>query len=285
MISSSCWEADMTTFGDVIEVERLTPRMIRVVLGGEGLDGYAPTAWTDQYVNALFVPAGAPYSVPFDLDEVRGLAPEHRPVGRRYTIRRWDEATRRLTIDFVVHGDVGVAGRWASNAGPGDRLQIVGPTGTYAPDPAADGHLMVGDESALPAIAASLERVPAGRPVRAVVVVDDVRHQLDLACAGVLDVTWVHREASRGDADQLVRAVEAVELPPGRIQVFVHGEAAEVRAVRRHLLGERGIPKVGASISPYWRRNHSDEQWREVKAAWLAESERDVPVPDAVDGG
>ena len=157
----------MATYGEVIDVERLTPHMVRVVLGGEGLAEFTPTDFTDQYVNALFVPPEAPYSVPFDVDAVRDGAPEHRPRGRRYSVRAWDAAERRLTLDFVVHGDVGYAGRWASQASPGDRLQILGPSGGYAPDPDADWHLMVGDESALPAIAASLERVPAGRTVLA----------------------------------------------------------------------------------------------------------------------
>jgi NADPH-dependent ferric siderophore reductase len=80
---------------------------------------------TDQYVNALFIPDGAPYSVPFDLDTARAGAPEHRPVGRRYTIRRWDPVDRRVTIDFVVHGDTGFAGRWANHAEVGDRLQEI----------------------------------------------------------------------------------------------------------------------------------------------------------------
>lgn len=273
------WQAGaVALFGEVIEVQRLAPRMFRVVLGGPGLDGYVPTDWTDQYVNALFVPPGAPYQVPFDVDEARRLVPEHRPVGRRYTIRWWDEATRRLAIDFVVHGDVGVAGRWAARARPGDLLQIIGPTGGYAPDPAADGHLLVGDESALPAIAAALERMPEGRPVRAVLVVDDTDHEIALDCPADLEVTWVHRRAADG-GDPVLRAVEAVELPPGRVQAFVHGEAAEVRAVRRHLLSDRGIPREGSSISPYWRRGQTDEQWREVKAAWLAASEADLPAP------
>ena len=104
-------------------------------------------------------------------------------------------------------------------------------------------------------------------------------HRIELACPGALAVTWVHRdEAAPGERDRLLRAVEAIDLPTGRLQVFVHGEAGEVRAVRRHLLGERGIPKAGTSISPYWRRNHSDEQWREIKAAWLAEADHDVPA-------
>jgi NADPH-dependent ferric siderophore reductase len=266
----------MTTYGDVLEVQRLTPRMVRVVLGGEGLDDYTPTEWTDQYVNALFVPDGAPYGVPFDVDQVRQLAAEHRPVGRRYTIRWWDETTRRLAIDFVVHGDVGAAGRWANNARPGDRLQIVGPTGGYAPDPTAEVHLLVGDESALPAIAASLERIPPGRHAQAVVLVDNEDHQIDLACPGHLDISWVHRDAAAGDPDQLLRIVEGIQVAPGRIQVFVHGEAGEVRSLRRHLLVERGIPKAQTSISPYWRRDKTDEEWRAIKAEWLAASELDL---------
>ena len=102
------------------------------------------------------------------------------------------------------------------------------------------------------------------------------QHHVDLGCPGDLDVTWVHRGGTDPEVDPLLPVVEALELPPGRVQVFVHGEAAEVRAVRRHLLGDRGIPKPGTSISPYWRRHLTDERWREVKAEWLAAQELDV---------
>jgi NADPH-dependent ferric siderophore reductase len=258
--------------GEVEEVVRLTPNMVRVVLGGEGLDGFEPTSFTDQYVNALFIPDGAPYSVPFDLDAARAGAPEHRPVGRRYTIRRWDPVDRRVTIDFVVHGDAGFPGRWANHAQVGDRLQMVGPAGAYSPSATADWHLMVGDESALPAICASLERVRPGVPTLVVAVVDGPDHELALDCPGDLKVQWVHRFSDGGgNGDGLLAAVQATELPSGTADVFVHGEAGEVRAVRRHLVVDRGIPKEGASISPYWRRNFTDEAWREVKAAWVAE--------------
>jgi NADPH-dependent ferric siderophore reductase len=266
----------MALFGEVLEIGQLAPRMRRVVLGGEGLAGYSPTPWTDEYVNALFLPPGAPYGVPFDLDEARRSRPEHRPRGRRYTVRSWDGSARRLTLDIVTHGDVGLAGRWAETAGPGDLLQLVGPSGGYAPDPGADWHLMVGDESALPAIARSLQNVTPGTRVLAVIVVDDGDTELALACPGELELTWVHRRAEPDTDDQLVRTVEKLAFPDGRPQVFVHGEAGEVRSVRRHLLGERGIAKEGASISPYWRRTLTDEEWRAVKRDWLAESERDV---------
>src|SRR5690606_36343953 len=105
---------------------------------------------------------------------------EQRPLGRRCTIRAWDPDARRLTIDFVVHGDIGRAGRWAANAKPGDRLQFVGPNGAYSPSPSADWHLMAGDESALPAIAASLERVRPGVPVLVFAVVDAPGHEIAL---------------------------------------------------------------------------------------------------------
>ena len=149
-------------YGTVIETQRLSPTMVRVILGGEGLEGYTPAPHTDQYVNALFIPDGAPYAVPFDLDAARAEAAEHRPRGRRYTIRWWDPDARRLAIDFVVHGDVGYAGRWAVHATAGDRLQMLGPSGGYSPDVDADWYLLAGDESAIPAIARSLEALPAG---------------------------------------------------------------------------------------------------------------------------
>lgn len=263
-------------YGGVEEVVGLTPSMVRVVLGGEGLEGFVPTSFTDQYVNALFVPEGAPYSVPFDLEAARACAAEHRPVGRRYTIRRWDPVGRRVAIDFVVHGDIGFAGRWANHAKPGDRLQMVGPSGGYAPSTTADWHLMVGDESALPAICASLERVRPGVPTLVVAVVDGPDHELALDCPGDVKLRWVHRRSDPGNHDLLLAAVEATELPAGAVDVFVHGEAGEVRAIRRHLLVERGIPKEGTSISPYWRRNFTDEAWREAKAAWVAEMRDDT---------
>lgn len=132
---------------------------------------------------------------------------------------------------------------WRLRVAAGDLLQFVGPSGAYAPDPGADWYLMVGDESALPAIAASLEHVPGHRPVIAVLLVDGPRHELELDCEGDLEITWMHRHADPLADDLLLRAVGAAEFPPGRVHGFVHGEAGETRAVRRHLLGDRGVAR------------------------------------------
>lgn len=268
----------MAVYGEVVEVQRLTPRMVRIVLGGDGLAGFASTGWADEYVNAQFIPEGAPYAVPFDLEAARALPVEQRPKGRRLTVRRWEPDERRLTLDVVVHGDDGHAGRWAHRAQPGDLLQFLGPSGSYTPDPDADAHLMAGDESALPAIAAALEHVPAGRPVQVVALVDDDDHHIHLESPGRLEVTWLHRcDVEPGSVDQILEALGDLELPDGRVHLFVHGEAGEVRAARRHLLGERGLPKEGSSISPYWRRDLTDEEWRQIKKEWLSAWDQDLP--------
>lgn len=263
------------TYGTVVEVVRLAPRLVRVVLGDPGLENYVPSPDTDQYVNALFLPDGAPYAPPFDMEEVRALPPEQRPLGRRYTIRSWDPDRRLVAIDFVVHGDIGRAGRWADNAKPGDTLQFVGPHGGYAPSTTADWHLMAGDESALPAIAASLEKVRPGVPVLAFLVVDAPGHEIALASPGDLTVAWTYRDETPS-VDAVVAPIAAATFPDGVPDVFVHGEAAEIRAIRRHLITERGIPREGTSISPYWRRGMDDESWREVKRDWVAEVDREA---------
>jgi NADPH-dependent ferric siderophore reductase len=251
----------------VEDVRRLTPHLIRVVVGGEDLEGFGAGEFTDHYVKLQIPPQGAPYSAPFDAEDVKARLPrEQWPRVRSFTVRHWDAERNLLTLDFVDHGDVGVAGPWASAARPGDGLQLMGPGGAYAPDPAADWHLMVGDEAVLPAIAASLERVAEGVPVHVVVEVSGPDEEIDLETPGDLRVTWLHRRAGADDA--LVEAVRALAFPEGSVHAFVHGEAAAVRAVRRHLVVDRGVPREALSVSGYWKRGRTDEGWREDKPEW-----------------
>lgn len=262
-------------FGRVERVVPLSPHMVRVVLGGAGLDGFTPGPWTDSYLTVYFPPPGAPYAVPFDADAVRTLPAQQRPASRRYTVREWDPERRELTVDFVVHGGAGVAGPWAAAARPGDLLQLKGPSGSYSPDPDADWHLMIGDASALPAIAASLARIPAGRPVHVLAEVGGPADELPLASPGDLHLTWLYRDANPGADDLAVHALDKLDRPPGRVQAFVHGEAVVNRELRRHLLVDWGLPREALSVSPYWRRRFTDEGWRAVKSSWLREVEHD----------
>jgi len=259
----------------VEEVQRLTPRLIRVVVGGEGLRGFAAGEFTDHYVKLIVPPPGASYRAPFDQDEVKATLPrEEWPRTRTYTVQDWDPEKLRLTIDFVHHGDTGVAGPWAAAAEPGDTLQLIGPGGAYAPDPGADWHLMVGDESVVPAISASLARVPDDVPVHVLLEVGGPDDELELTSPGDLRVTWLHRRADAPDA--LLDAVRGLHFPPGDVHAFVHGEASAVRAVRKHLLLERGVPRDALSVSGYWKRDRTEDGWREDKADWNRQAEADV---------
>jgi NADPH-dependent ferric siderophore reductase len=259
--------------------EWLTPALVRVVLGGGDLERFEMPDATDTYVNVAIPPQEAPYETVFSPAEVRDQHPkEHQPRRRRYTVRSWDPARRLLTLDFVVHGDDGVAGPWAAAAVPGDVLVFEGPGSGYRPDPGADWHLLVGDESALPAIAASLEVLPADARAVVRLVCDGPGHELALTTPGELDLAWLHRSGGPGDAELLADSVAALEFPEGRVHVFVHGEADEVRAIRKHLLLERGLTRQQMSCSPYWRRTMTDESWREVKRQFVAEMDADVEV-------
>lgn len=229
----------------VLRTEHLNRSLVRVVVAGPELAGFHPTH-ADSYVKLLFPP-------PPD-------APGSRPRLRTYTVRSFDPISLELTLDFVVHGD-GLAGPWATSAFPGDQIQLLGPGGSYTPDPKADFHVLAGDEIALPAIAVALERLPTGARGHAFIDVRSHQDELDLG----RPITWLHR----GD-DHVGRLVETItgwQPPQGDGQWFVHGEATMVRQIRQHLLDVLGVPRTRTSISGYWRRGVTDEQWRATKSA------------------
>jgi len=263
--------------GRVASTQVLTPSLVRVVLEGGDLAELVMPDATDAYINAAFRPADAPYGEVFDPQTVKESHPDaEQPARRRYTVRSWDAEARRLTVDFVVHGDSGVAGPWAATARPGDVLVFTGPSGGYRPDPAAAWHLMMGDESAIPAIAASLESLPSGARVAVRVVCDGPEHELELATAADMDLVWLHRHQDERDESLLIASVEAVDFGDTTPFGFVHGEADEIRAVRRHLLQERGLSRRDLSCSPYWRRTMSDEAWRRIKRDYVAAMEAEA---------
>ncbi|MGC4808436.1 siderophore-interacting protein [Micromonospora sp. DT233] len=256
------------TTARVLRTERPTPHVVRLVLGGEELTGLPVGEHTDHYVKLVFAPPGVTYPEPVDLAAIRrDLPPQQWPRLRAYTLRAWDPAAGELTIDIVHHGDVGVGGPWAARLRPGDPVMFVGPGGAYAPSPDADWHLLVGDESALPAIAAALARLPLGAPAKVFVEISDAAEEQPLPSAGAVELTWLHR-GDRPVGEALVTAVRALDFPAGDVHAFVHGEATFVRELRRLLRVERGVPRERLSISGYWRRGMDDEGWRSSKADW-----------------
>ena len=261
--------APRTTKLVVRRTEWTTPHLIRVVVAPADpadLDRFADSPHTDGYIKVVFLQPDVAYPEPFDMAAARTELPRHQwPTLRTYTLREVDRDAGEIVIDFVYHGDVGLAGPWAASAEPGTELLVLGPGGAYAPDPDAGWHLLVGDESALPAIAAALAEIPAGAPVHAFVEVADAAEEQKLSTPGELRLRWVHRESSGDGA--LVEAVRALDFPEGRVHAFVHGEAGAVKELRRHLVDERGLSTEQLSISGYWRRGLDDEAFRAAKQA------------------
>lgn len=258
---------------EVLRVQWLTPHLIRVIIGGEGLRGLDAGAFTDSYVKLLFPVPGVEYPEPFDIDAIRRDLPRDQwPRMRSYTVRSWDPHALEMSIDFVYHGDKGLAGPWAASAQPGDEIRFLGPGGAYAPSPDADWHLFAGDEAAIPAIAASLETLPPGAQAHVFLEVAGPEEEIDLTTSGDAKLAWLHRGS--GDVGELlVAAVRELDFPPGTVHAFVHGEANCVKRLRRHLRVERGIPLERLSISGYWRQGVDDEGWRASKADWNREVE------------
>ncbi len=278
----------MHTF-EVVRTEQLTRHMVRVVLGGSGrgsgqgtgFDTFTPIDSTDAYVKLVFVDDAVDVGSldqPLTQDSFKAL--DH--TVRTYTVRRADTQRREITIDFVVHGEHGVAGPWAASATVGQRIFVMGPSGAYAPDPAADWHLLAGDEAALPAISAALEALPDDAIGKAFIEVAGPEDQIELTAPAGVDVAWIYRggradligDESAGDHAPLITAVKEAAWLPGQVQVFIHGEAqAVMHNLRPYIRKERGVDaKWAGSISGYWRRGRTEETFRQWKRE-LAEAE------------
>ncbi len=257
----------MTTTLTVTHATWTTPAVRRIHFRTDDLSAFADSVATDRYVKLVFLKPGVTYPEPLDVRALRGvLPPEDMPTVRTYTALFPDAAAGTLAIDFVVHGDEGVAGPWAASAEPGDTLLANGPGGGYRPDPEADWHLLVGDESALPAIIAAIDDLAADARGRVILLVDAPGDEAVLATPAGVEVQWLYRNGESSDG-LLLAAVRDLEWPEGRVHAFVHGEAQEVmHGIRPLLFTERGLPRADVSISGYWRRGRTEESYREWKS-------------------
>ena len=264
---------------EVTAVERLTAHLVRVHLGGPAFASFIAAAdpdrlgMTDKYVKLVFARPELGLIPPYDFDELRSrLALEDLPVRRTYTVRSIDADNETIAIDFVVHGDEGIAGPWADSARPGDVLALSGPGGRYAP--AQDGgfeYLLIGDESAVPAIAAALEAMPQTAQGRALIEVESPADELPLSSPPGIEVEWVHRDSALPDGRRaepgtaLSDAVRALTPPGGPVSVFAHGERSAMKNIREVLQGRWGLERRALSLSAYWALGRAEDRFQAEK--------------------
>jgi NADPH-dependent ferric siderophore reductase len=262
----------------VISSEQLTPHMIRLVLGGTGFGTFKPSEFADSYVKIVIVRDDVEVDAlpqPLTLDSFNELPEEQRPFVRTYTVRRVDADRREITVDFVVHGEHGVAGPWASSAQPGQPAYLMGPSGAYSPNLDADWHLLAADEAGLPALGAALEALPPNAVGWAFIEVSGPDDEIPLSAPEGVEVRWVYRggradlvpEDQAGDNAPLIASVTEAAWLPGQAHVFIHGEAqAVMHNLRPYIRNVRGVEAKWASISGYWRRGRTEETFRQWKA-------------------
>ncbi len=250
---------------EVVAVRDLSPGMRRVTLGGPELaendaHGFTvPALRTDGFDDhvKVFVPVPGqdvpllPVQEPERLDyTATGL----RPLAKDYTPRRLDLDALELDLDFVRHGD-GHASGWVERVRAGDPAWIAGPAVTAGRPHGVDWFLLVGDETALPAIGRFLEELPEGTPAQVVVEVADVAHEQPLRHRPEVEVRWLHRDgAAPGTTDLLVDAVRDAPWWDGEAYVWASGESQAMRAIRSFLRAERPVPRDCLDVTGYWRR-------------------------------
>ena len=240
--------------------------MVRVVLGGDDLEGFGVEMPTQHIKMAFPLPGELEPRIPQPGPDGSPPPPDQpRPLVRTYTPRYYDPETRELTVDFVIHGE-GPASEWAERARPGDRVAVAGPGGRFQLGLDTAHYVVAGDESALPAIGTLLDALPASAEADVLVEVIDEGDHLDLAPSGLLasaQVTWLHR-GQRDPAGRLLeQALRAADLDR-EDRVWVACEAVVVRDIRRHLLEERAFDRGAILTRGYWRQgeaNHPDHDY------------------------
>ncbi|NTF45088.1 siderophore-interacting protein [Rhizobium rhizogenes] len=222
----------------VSNIENVTPGMLRIELAGEDLADFVSLA-PDDHIKIFVAGAG---------EEMER---------RDYTPRRYDNDARTLIIDFAIH-EAGPVTQWALDARLGDKLEIGGPRGSAVVSSDIKNWLLIGDETALPAIGRRIEETGGDAHVTAIVAVaDGAEHQVFQTDAQ-LKTHWAHRPLSQAtDASALLAVLRSIELAPGTF-VWIAAEASVTRALRAYLVEERGYPLSWIKASGYWVKGKAD---------------------------
>ena len=250
----------------LVRRDTVSPHLLRLTLAGDGLAGFESTGIPDEWVG-LIVPG--------------------QFQSRYYTVRSWDG--RELVLDVVVH-EVGLVTEWATRDCVGDQVTVTEPRGSFAMPEGAGWLLLVGDLTAMPAMARIAETMLA----RATPVETRIWAEVSDDLAGYLpdgpDVTWLEPPGPGQSA--LAGVVESIDWPSGDGYFWMAGESAQMRAIRKHLMRERGLPSAAYDVMGYWRGVTRRQPravdpgpiWRAGKAAGKSDEQIWADYDEARDG-
>ena len=226
----------------VAQIERLTPNMLRLHFDSDDLGDFTSASFDDHI--KLMVGAG-------------DGKPDGRPEMRDFTPRRFDTAAGTIAIDYAVH-QAGPAVEWALAAKVGDTLEVGGPRGSAVIPDDFDWYVMIGDESALPAIGRRLEELREGVPVTTFVLVADAADAQAIETKADWTPHWIVRAAGADDSAALRQALAGHTLPPGEGFVWIAAEAGVAREARSLIVDELGHPREWTKAAGYWQRGVAD---------------------------
>lgn len=243
----------------VLRTEEVTPHMRRIVLGGEQLQGFH-SASPDDHIKLFFPNADGvivtPTMTPQGPQLPEGVAPS--PM-RDYTPRRHDAGAGELALDFVLHGH-GVASGWAANARPGDTLTIAGPRGSFVVADDYDQYVLIGDETALPAIGRWLEEMPEGTQAQVFVEIADVRERQALESAADVRIHWLERNGVDAAGSTLLEdALRDFEPDDGDTFYWIAAESRRARMMRKFVEGHLQVDAHSIRATGYWKAGADEE--------------------------
>ena len=241
----------------VHRVERLSPRMVRVTVGGRDLEGLIVAQPAASVRLLLPSPAGHELVIPTWNGNEFLLPDGRRPTLRTFTPRRLDPGAAELDVDIVIHSG-GLASQWAEAAEGGEPAAVSGPGRGYTVDPDAPAFVLAGDETAIPAVSQLLEAIPAETPVQVYIEVAHPDARLALPDHPGAIVAWCDLPPAASPGQALVVAVGGANIGADT-RVWAAGEAAAVQRIRRHLFEDRGPPRLHAWVRGYWKHGRSGD--------------------------
>ena len=241
-----------TLITEVARTRVLSPNLREITLAG-GLDAFRPIG-AEQFVYVMVSRPGAGEMIRegATMAELRAAPEADRPYAAYYTVRRFRQEEGELDLWFVVHGHAGGVGGWAARAERGEPVALWGPRCSFHVPDDAEALLLVGDETALPAIAAILEE--SSLPARVLIETIDRAHVVELPRPEKAEVEWVFRGSTPPqESTALLEAIRKQQTSWSEGQVaFGAGESSRMLEVRRYLRG-LGAPPKRVHLTAYWR--------------------------------
>lgn len=249
----------------------VSPHLLRVTFVGDDLNGFPADRNGGHLQIFLPNPGSGILQLPERNSETNAIIwPEHKPIARTYTVRKFRPDSGELDIDFVIHGAGSPGAGWAVNANPGDKIGLIGPGGPEPMLERADWHILACDLTGLPAVSALIEELPQEARGEVIIEVDSLDERHELKHPAAMTIHWIQIDRARAQYS-LKEAIAKLEVPDDieSVSGFIAGENSSVKECRRYLVKHFGLTRQNLYAIPYWRRGKNEEAYHDERHSIL----------------